>query len=148
MSDDHLRNNLLERQMEMFRLAERDHNLPQITISRRSGIHPNTIGKWARGEALMTLESFVELAKHLPDELASIIVESSGKALHSMDSEAACFDKLADAALEYFNAHMRARHDESPGGPKIVFSEKVVLLEKARQLHAESGRTVHGGSAA
>lgn len=148
MCDEKLRDNLIRRQKEMFRLAERDFDLPQATIARRSGFHANIIGKWARGESAMALYSFIELCAHLPDALTSILFEGANKALRSLETEG-CFDELAAECGGYQNTHLTARNDNSPGGPAIVPQEVPDLVAQARRVRDAADRVIskHGGGA-
>lgn len=130
--------NLLQRQRDMFRLAEANYDLTVSRLSALTGFHRTTISAWRAGNNLMDLPSFVEVARHVPDDLTSLMVEPAGKVLRTAD-DVACFDALATLALEYAATHTKARSANSPGGPAIVPCEAAELTNSRRKLAATAG---------
>lgn len=126
-----------ERQSDMFRLAERDHDLTLARLSALTGFHRNTLSGWKNGDHQMPTWAFAILCQHIPDDLTSLMLEPSGKAV-STPTDTACFDQLASAAIEYANRLVSARSPSSPGGTAIVPCEAVELTESKRRLGAKA----------
>jgi len=130
---DQARDISIDRQRNMFRLAHRDHGITMAYLATLTGFHPKTISKWANGDSAMDLWAFVEVSKHLPDYLTSLMVEPAGKGLHALEEGEGCFDELAQLSLEYASAHLEARRSERAGW-------KERLRERADRIRAVAAR--------
>lgn len=136
---DRSRDQSLARQVDMFRLACRDHDLTLARLAALTGFHPKTLGKWAKGESAMDLWAFTEVAKHIPDHLSSLMLEPACKGLYSLEEGEGCYDELAQLSLEYSMEHLEAR----TGSDHPRLREK--LRERARRMWGAAARIVRRG---
>lgn len=125
----------LAKQQTMFLEIGRQLGLDHTDIACRLNGHRNTVGGWARGESEMSIGSFREICRHVPDHITSIMMEPVGKTIGSLGDDG-CFDQVAKECVEFVGEHVSARSDAGPGGSTITHTEKPALIRKLRSLYS------------
>jgi len=134
----------VDRQADLFRMAERDHGLTIALISRRTKISESTLRGWRDGTAMPAWALF-QLGSEggIPDDLVSMLGEPFRRSVVTNDADdEGLFDDLAAEAGELVQAVARARHPNGPGGTAIVPQEKAALVVVARRVMAAAGRVL------
>lgn len=125
---------------DMFRLAERDHDLTIKRLSLLSGMSAETLNTYRNGTAI-PLHAFVQLARYIPDDLLTMCVEPAGKYVGSELGDGD-LDTAGLEAGEAAHAVQRARHPASPGGVAIVPQERAEIIPILRRAVASGQRAV------
>jgi hypothetical protein len=144
MCDEAFKGRVLERQVEMFRLAAKA-DWSQARIARNSDFGVTTISSWAKGGSSMDMWAFAKLCEFLPDSLTSIMLEPAGKHVSTGPEHATGdddIDELFDRASNVVCVIGRARQKKSPGGPAIVPSERADIQDATRDLLTPANRVV------
>ena len=128
-------------QLTMFRLAERDHGLSLKILALESGIPHGTLRSYAQGTA-MPVSALVKLARVIPNELTSLMLDPGGKVVADAEPEETDIDDLARAAVDILQKYVAARHPESAGGIRIVHSETDDIKLAASSLQDRAGKVV------
>ncbi|MDF0543361.1 hypothetical protein PX699_13465 [Sphingobium sp. H39-3-25] len=125
----------------MFRLAERDHGLSLKILSLDSGIPFGTLRSYAQGTS-MPVSALAKLARIIPNELTSLMLEPADKVLADSEPEETDLDDLARAAVDVLQKYIAARHPDSPGGIRIVHNEVADIKMAAAGLNDRAGKVV------
>lgn len=134
----------IDRQGDMFRLAERDHGLTLTVLSRRTEIPAPTLKTWRDG-TVMPAWALFKLGGEggVPDDLLSMIGEPFRRAVVSDDAEQeGLIDDLAEGASRFTHAVSRARHPNGPGGTAIVPQERAEIIDIARHIRAVATKVI------
>jgi hypothetical protein len=126
--------NSIDRQADLFRLAERDHGISLSLLARRTEIPVQTLRTWSKG-TVMPAWALFKLGQEggIPDELLSLLGEPFKRAVSTDDENAeGAIDDAAEAAMDLALTVGRARHPNGPGGTAIVPQERAEIEEKAR----------------
>lgn len=137
-SDCNITHGLLNRQREMFRLAEHQHGWSQKAVHHATGMSLSAIGQYARGETAMSGPAIIKLASvpDFPSDILSLLFTGTGRHVADDDRKDSDLDDLADAADELATDVRRARHPNSPGGVNIVPIERECIVNKAKRFGA------------
>lgn len=130
---------IMSRQMDMFRLARRDHDLTANRLSKLSRIPETTIQSWCKGSA-MPAWALVVLSAYLPDELTSLMFEPAARYVGTAEPGDGDLDALAREGADYNVEYLRARDPGSDAGPELSPREKAILRDKARRIAATARR--------
>jgi hypothetical protein len=127
-------------QEAMLRIAKRDHGLSSERIALETGIPLATVKSWKRTQAtvVMSLSDFVAVARIIPNELLSLIIEPAGKHIASNGDGHSDLDALALEAAEFAHEYSLARHPNGPGGVTIVPQEASKLHDIRRRMLAKA----------
>lgn len=136
--------NLRVKQDSVFRLAEK-RGISLALISAETEIPLPTLQSYrstpSRKASVMSLATFIKLARALPDDLASLLIEDSEyylSPLHPVDRDWMAFAEKTAAFTS------KVCHYQVTGG-HIDHCEDQDLAEEARQLAAEAQRMVAPG---
>jgi transcriptional regulator with XRE-family HTH domain len=129
-------NGLLNRQMTLFRLAERDHGFSQQLLSAETGICTTSLSEYATGKTKLSLSALLKIASipHFPASLLSILFEGTGRCVVNQGTDDGDHDTLAENCNAFASKTARARHPGSPGGIEIVPVEDRELRACRAQL--------------
>jgi hypothetical protein len=119
----------VSRQIDVFRIANRDHDLSIKRLALLASIPKTTLGTWARGEAAMPAWALFELAEHIPDDITSILCEGSKKYIGSTDRGDSDLTALAREAAGFTSDLLDAEADG-----RLSPQEKGKLKERARRV--------------
>lgn len=118
-------------QERMFRLAERDHDLPLRTLAAESGIPLRTLQNW-KGGAVMPAWALGALGQAgVPDYLTSLVLNPFEKHVGTNGAEEGSFHQAAREASGYQDEYLEATSPDSEAGPDLSPREKARLAEKA-----------------
>ncbi|WCT78898.1 hypothetical protein [Novosphingobium humi] len=134
----------IDRQGDMFRLAERDHGLTLTVLSRRTEIPAPTLKTWRDG-TVMPAWALFKLGGEggIHDDLLSMIGEPFRRAVVSEDAaQEGLIDDLAESAARFTQAAALARHPNGPGGTAIVPQERAALIDIARDMRAVAAKVI------
>ncbi|QEH79919.1 hypothetical protein EIK56_17980 [Sphingomonas sp. C8-2] len=127
-------------QARFFDLADQ-HGFTRKFISLSTGIPTGTLKDWANG-TMMPLAGAVKIIriKGLPNDIATLLIEKSGKSISDAEPDETDVDDAAIAALEYALEWARARHPASPSGTRIDHTEKPNVAQAGRHLADRAGK--------
>ena len=130
----------LKAQAQFFNLAVQS-GFTRNVIHLSTGIPAPTLKDWANG-TMMPLAGLVKILaiKDFPNEIASVLIERSGKSFSDAEPEETDQDDAAIAALEYALEWARARHPASPSGTRIDHTEKPGVQRAGRRLADRAGK--------
>lgn len=120
-------------QQDVFRIAE-DRGITRKAIHHDTGLSTDTLGSWARGEAVMSIAGLFHLVGVIPDDLLSMMLPEGRQIVQLPDD--LDHDEIADLAADYIAAKQAAHKENSPAGPLIAPCEKKVLDAKVVALRA------------
>lgn len=132
---DEAKRNSLSRQIDMFRLAQRDCDMTQKRLAALTGFHPKTIANWAQGASCMDQWAFEMVAQYIPDHLTSLMVERGGKGVYSLDEGDDCFHDVARECHGFSGEYLEVGHEDHP-------QARIKLKERCRRLMASVARVV------
>lgn len=132
-------------QRAMFDAAAREHGLTLKVLEAATGISINTLRTYAPSKATtpacaMPVHVFLKLARVIPNELTSLMLDPGGKAVGDAEPEETDLDDAAIAALEYALRWAKSRHPDSSSGVKIDHTEKPGLHLAAAGLQDRVGK--------
>ena len=120
-------------QQDVFRIAE-DRGITRKAVHHDTGLSTDTLGSWARGEAVMSIAGLFQLVGVIPDDLLSMLLPEGRQIVQLPDD--LDHDEIADLAADYIAAKQAAHKENSPAGPLIAPCEKKVLDAKVVALRA------------
>lgn len=120
-------------QQDVFRIAE-DRGITRKAIHHDTGLSTDTLGSWARGEAVMSIAGLFALVGVIPDDLLSMLLPVGRQIVQLPDD--LDHDALSDLAADYLTAKAAAHKVDSPAGVEIAACEKRVLDAKVVALRA------------
>lgn len=131
-SDDPVIHDIVSRQERMFRLARRDHGLTDKILNLETGIPIPTLVSYRRGAA-MPVHALVKLARIIPDELTSLLVEPAGKIIGTAEPDDGDLDALGCEAAGFTAEYVEAKRDG-----KVTPIERANLADRARRISAKA----------
>jgi hypothetical protein len=118
-------------QERMFRLAERDHDLPLRTLAAESGIPLRTLQNWKAGAVMPAWALFALGEAGVPDYLTSLVGNPFAKHIGTNGAEEGTYHKAAVDASGYQAEFLECTSPESEAGPDLSPREKARLAEIA-----------------
>jgi hypothetical protein len=125
---------VVEAQMDIFRLAKRDHGLSLTDISGKSNIPYQNIKYYAGGHGAMPIVAVLKLVGVIPDDLLSRLFLPVEKQITSSQCEMSDHDTLASNCIGFAAKLQGARHPASPEGVDIAPCEDADLRAHAARL--------------
>jgi hypothetical protein len=129
---DRASQNIVDAQVDMFRLAKRDYGLSAARLAALSDQSVSTVTSWANGTA-MPVHGLVRLMPFIADELLTLVTESAGKRVEAIEIEADEWMGVASEAAGFVAAVCEAKRDGI-----ITPSEDAGLKDMARRLAAKA----------
>lgn len=141
--DSTLAQHSVQAQERMFRLAERDHDLPLRVLAAESKIPLRTLQNWKNGAVMPAWALFALGAAGVPDYLTSLIATPFQKVVGSESVEEGAYHNAAIEASGYQSEFLEATSPDSELGPDLSPRERARLSERAARaggaLRAVSG---------
>ena len=138
----------VERQRKLFDRAKARDGQSIRYLATESGIPETTLRGWRDGAAMPAWGLCTLGRAGVADDLLSLVGEPFDMHV-GRDSEGnAVIDELFEKTLELSQIIARARSDSSPGGSRIVHSERAEIEDKAREVVSIGKAVVRGGSKA
>lgn len=131
--------NIIARQIDMFRIAKRDHGLTDKVLAAETGYKAGTIATWATGTA-MPAYALVKLSRIIPDHLTSLMFEPAEKHVGTNTPGDGTLDEVAREAAEYNVEYLNARDPQSESGPALSPREEAQLKFRSRRLASAAQR--------
>lgn len=127
-------------QARFFDLAEQS-GFTRKVLNLSTGIPAGTLKDWANG-TMMPLAGLVKIIriKGFPNDIASVLIEKSGKMIADAEPEETDLDDAVIAALELALEWARARHPNSSSGIRIDHTEKPTVERAGRHLADRAGK--------
>lgn len=120
-------------QQDVFRMADA-RGITRKSIHHDTGISTDTLGSWARGEAVMSIAGLFSLVDVIPDDLLSMLLPERRAIVHLPDG--IDHDDFEDRCRDFLGTKGQAHHPDSPAGREISDCEKDVLDRKVVALRA------------
>jgi hypothetical protein len=117
---------------DMFRLAERDYDLDIPRLALLTGLDRGSLNNYRNGTAI-PLHAFVQLARHIPDELLSLCLAPADKCVLPIMPDDADLDKLTAEAVDFAADKLRREADGV-----VCHIDRKALAERARRLAVSS----------
>lgn len=124
-----LREKTLEAQRDIFRLAEREHDLPRKVISAKSHISYDALGTYSRGEHVMPITEVLRLFDIIPDYLLSRLLAPVGRIFAVEEGSDGDMDELGREAAGFVAEYVDCKSDG-----KITPIEHTRLKQRADRL--------------
>lgn len=118
----------IEAQARMFRLAQRDYGLTRKVLSLETGISYSTLKSWESGTE-MPISGFVRLARVIPNELTSLLLDCAGKHVVDDAGDDASIDELAVETGRFAADYIEANIDGN-----VTPIEREKLKDRARRI--------------
>jgi hypothetical protein len=128
--------NFVSLQADLFRLAARDHGLTIKRLSLLADIPATTMQTWASG-TVMPAWAMVELARFIPDDLMSLMLEPAGRFVGTLETVDHDLDALGCEAAGFVAEYVAAKADG-----KVTPIERARLGDKARGMAAAARKVV------
>lgn len=127
---------ILDRQRRMFRIAQDPtrYGLTLKMIAADAALNYKSLVNYAAGDTEMPLSALDALIGVLPDDLLTLLMPE-GRAIVRIP-DGIDLDELDAACRAVVATKARAHRSDSPGGPAVVESERVAILQAAAPLRA------------
>lgn len=136
MADGHAKSrNSVDRQADLFRLADARHGLSRATLATLTGIAPSTLKGWANGAAMPAWALGALGEAGVPDELLTMVLAPFRRNVGTDEGERNALRELAVESAGFASKYLHANEDG-----KITPTEEAELLEAADRLHAVTRR--------
>ena len=126
--DDDISSEVKRTQETIFRRS----TATQKCLEMDTGLHRNTLGSYARGEAVMSVASLRKLLPHMEEDLLSMLLGNDFRIVRV--PEGVCLDTLEEDFLDFVKMKAAAHHPDSEEGREISKNEKADLMNKVTKI--------------